>query len=200
MVIKMSKRWIGLTGPSGSGKSYVANLFSKYGIPSIDTDKLVHKLYLPNTLCQKELLESFGEKIISENGPVDRKKLASIVFSDPQKLNLLNRIVHKYVFQEIQNQVEQLPDSIKNVLIDAPQLFESGIDQKCAFTIAVLADYNTRLSRISVRDKISNEAIQSRFCNQHTDDFFIQNCDFVIYNNPNDSLEKQIKEIVNKIL
>ena len=74
---------IGLTGPSGSGKGYCDAIFASLGIPYIDTDKIYHGLLVPHSPCTNELTLTFGKEILTQDGFVDRKKLAKIVFSEP---------------------------------------------------------------------------------------------------------------------
>ena len=92
---------IGLTGTTGSGKGYVSTFFARAGIESIDTDAIVHRLYREDKDCIGALVQAFGE-ILAEDGSVNRKTLASIVFADRSKLATLNSIVHKYVAREVE--------------------------------------------------------------------------------------------------
>jgi len=192
---------IGITGGSGSGKGYICAILTEMGFPCIDTDRVVHNLYSQNTECQNELRSEFGDGIF-ENGVLVRARLARIVFSDPKKLAALNLIVHKYVIMEC--------DRICNVLfsqgntavfIDAPQLYEAGMDKHLDAVIAVLAPRDIRISRILMRDCITESQANSRLDNQHTDDFFMKNADYVIQNAnlSDDELKLQLKEIITKL-
>ena len=98
---------IGLTGPSGSGKGYVCEIFSSYGIRAIDTDKTVHTLYESDEECRNELQREFGDSIFTSYGNVCRKTLAQIVFSDREKLARLNSIVHKYVIKKCEEEIKK---------------------------------------------------------------------------------------------
>ena len=97
---------IGLTGPSGSGKGWISNLLSRYGIPAIDTDAVYHDLLIPPSPCLSELVENFGEGIIKD-GRLNRQALASIVFSDSAKLKMLNEITHKYILKETDDMLQK---------------------------------------------------------------------------------------------
>ena len=189
---------IGLTGVSGSGKGYISQIFSTFGVPSIDSDAVVHKLYSSGGPCVDELKSAFGEDITDVNGSIDRKKLGNIVFNDSLQLEKLNGIVHKYVIAEINETIESYAGMGYNaVIIDAPQLFEAGVDRNCDHIVSVIADKDIRTKRIVERDGISEESAALRISSQHDDCFFISRSDFVIYNSGED-LVPQVKYILEK--
>ena len=97
---------IALTGPSGSGKGHVSKIFSSYGIACLDTDSVVHSLYEKGELADR-LADLFGKNVLSQNGCVNRKELAKIVFSDSDKLKLLNQTVHAAVKIYVKDWLEQ---------------------------------------------------------------------------------------------
>lgn len=187
---------VGLTGTSGSGKGYVSRLFAERKIPSIDTDAVTHDLYSTNSECIAALAANFGDKILLPDGTIDRSKLADIVFSDREKLSLLNRIVHGFVLNETRSRIVGYAKTCDIVLIDAPQLFESGFDRECDCTIAVIADVDVRVARICERDNKTVEQAMARIRNQHDDAFFAKKCDYVIVNNGTDELESQIDDVI----
>ena len=125
---------IGLTGPSGAGKGTLASLFAVYGIPSIDTDAVYHALLVPPSDCLRELAERFGDGILSSDGTLDRKALAALVFAPGHEADLadLNTITHRHVLSEVRRVLDMYREQGKPaVLVDAPQLFESGFDVEC---------------------------------------------------------------------
>lgn len=192
---------IGITGGSGSGKGFVCKILSDMGYFCIDTDKVVHMLYTENISCLGELKEEFGEGIF-EDGTLVRHRLADIVFSDPKKLARLNEIVHKYVILECDTICKQRFNAgDKAVFIDAPQLFESGMDKTVDAVVAVVADPDVRLDRVINRDKIDRERALGRMNNQHSHEFFVKNSDFVIYNTNEtaESLKKQISNMIEAL-
>lgn len=191
---------IGLTGTSGSGKGYVCALLKERGIPSIDTDAIVHGIYTPGTPCVIELVRTFGDRILHSDGSVNRKTLASIVFSDSGKLSRLNGIVHHYVLDAVRAKLHVFSERGAAIaFVDAPQLFESGFDRECDFTVAATADPDIRLARLQNRDSLTSEQIQSRMNNQHDDRFFEENCDFVIRNNGSEDVGIQLDTILAKL-
>ena len=146
---------IGLTGPSGAGKGVIASLLAAYGVPSIDTDKVYHSLLIPPSACLDELVGRFGSEILHPDGTLDRKALAALVFAEGHEQDLadLNTITHRHILDEVRVRLRRFDaEGIPAVLVDAPQLFESGFDAECGFILSVLAPYEVRLARIMARD------------------------------------------------
>ncbi len=176
---------IGLTGPSGAGKGTVASLFAQCGVPSIDTDAVYHELLVPPSDCLDELVERFGSSILKSDGALHRPALASIVFAPGHEEDLrdLNRISHRHVLNEARRQLEIYRSEGKPaVLVDAPQLFESGFDAECDFILAVLAPRSARMARIMARDGLDEARAIARMDAQKSDDFFREHADAVLVN------------------
>ena len=191
---------IGLTGASGSGKSYIAKLFSMYQIPTVNADHIVHTLYQTENECTAKLKERFGDAVINTDHSVNRRILCSIVFQDKEKLTLLNQTVHPFVICEIQKEIEKArQNAVKAILIDAPHLFEAGLDRACNVIISVIADKNTRIQRIAARDHIGEQDAAQRLSHQYGDDFFKQHSDFCIYNSDCDNASEQIHTILTTL-
>lgn len=190
---------IGLTGISGSGKSYVSAIFSRYGIPVINTDALVHRLYEKNGSATPRLLARFGDRILFSDGSINRRLLADIVFQDIDSLSALNAIVHPLVIEECEKKIAVYrAQGKKAVLIEAPQLFEAGLEKSCDIVIAVIADPATCIERIMIRDALSLEQAKLRLSNQNSIDFFRQKADYCIENNTPDDIETQVHHILNE--
>ena len=188
---------IGLTGPSGSGKGAAGAILQKYGIPTIDTDAVYHTLLLENGPCTKELIAAFGTEILGSNGLVDRKKLAAAVFGQPNTpdlLHTLNTITHKYIMAKTHELVrEHAANGATAVVIDAPLLFEAGIECECDLVLGVVAESEISIARIMARDGISREAAERRLAAQHDAQFLLAHCDAVLHNNADlQALEVQL--------
>ena len=191
---------IGLTGISGSGKSYVTKIFAKYGISSINSDAIVHELYASKNPCTEAIADLFGDSVLFTDYSVNRKELGAIVFASQEKLLLLNQTVHPFVIERINRVAEEKEHQGEPAcLIEAPQLFESGLHELCDYVISVIAEHQVRLKRLIVRDSITAELAEKRIANQYKDSFFREHSDFCIKNNGTDDLEKQVYAILAKI-
>lgn len=192
-VIDLTKPFtIGVTGQTGAGKSYVCDAFKKRGFKIIDCDFYAHKITEKNSPVLPLLQKEFGQDIL-ENGQLNRRLLAQRAFKSKEKTAALNKIMHPAIV-ELCIKEAQYP-----CVIDAPQMFEAGVQELCYKTIAVVAEDETRLKRIIERDGISPQEAQTRSNAQFDHEFFEQNCDFVIKND-NESIEKQIDSILEAVL
>lgn len=192
------KQIIGLTGPTGSGKSSAVANTEKFGITVIDCDKTVHEIFRTDEDCKAALKTAFGEDIV-KNGEVDRKALAEIAFSTKENTLLLNETVFPFVTYRILADIDSAKGNV--ILLDAPTLFESGIDEICGSTVAVLSDKDIRLSRILARDNISEEAALARINAGKEDEFYIENADYVIYNNgEQNTFETEFNSLLGKLV
>ena len=193
---------IGLTGPSGSGKTTLCDIAKAMGIESIDADKVYHALLIPPSPCLDEIAQAFGSGVLLSNGMLDRAALGSIVCVDEsgERLSTLNRITHKYVKARFRELIALLEaEGKKTVIVDAPTLFESGFDEECTFTIAILADDALRRERIISRDSLSEERAELRLSAQKNDEFFISHAGYTLYNEGNkDSLAKAFYDILKR--
>lgn len=193
---------IGLTGPSGAGKSTLCQMLSELDVPCINTDDIYHQLTGAPSPCLDELKQKFGKEIINENGALNRRALAKIVFEgDDSKANLkdLNEITHKYVWYETNKHLTAYINKGKSaVAIDAPALFSSKIFVgACDVIISVLCDKETRIQRIMARDGISRDDALARVNAQPKDSFFIENSDYYI---TNDGIAEDMKRQLLSIL
>lgn len=200
-------RVIGLTGGSGAGKGEVSLCFLSHGIKCLDTDKVSREVCLPGKPCLTELVEYFGDGILLPDGKLDRKGLAALVFGEENeekrsvKHAALNRITHRHIIDAMNkwlSEREKAGDTL--AVVDAPQLFESGFDRHCDYTVGVIADEEVRIRRIISRDRITRETAEKRIRSQKSNSFFIETCDFTVYNNSGiDTLEGQVNNILEKI-
>jgi dephospho-CoA kinase len=172
---------IGLTGMSGAGKSTVAAWFEKRGFRLIDCDALVHALYEDR---QYAILveEAFGKEYI-QNGSVDRKRLGALVFSDKNALKKLNETVSPFIMNAVTSRIQAAKQEDIATVLDAPLLFEYGLEKFCDITIGVTTDVETAVKRLSERDRRSEAEIRSRLASQHNIAFFREHCDYILENN-----------------
>ena len=159
-----SKRIIGLTGATGSGKGEVCRILKEKGAVIIDTDSLSHDVILAGRPAYHEILAAFGTGILDEKRQISRKHLGNIVFASKPKLKKLSRIVHKYVVEECKKLIENTSSGI--IVIDAPLLIEAGIQNMCCMVVGVFAPENIRLERIINRDNISRADAELRMASQ----------------------------------
>lgn len=185
----------GITGRSGSGKSYVSGIFAQYGFTVIDLDAVSRNVTMADSACLKEITDSFGNGVLLADGSLNRRALGEIVFNDEEKLKTLNTITHKYILEEMERIIS---DTDGDILIDAPLLFEANLDKRCDATIGVIADDDILIKRISARDGISFETAAARLAKQHNNDFFIKNCTYIIENNGiSEELDEKTKGLIH---
>ena len=172
---------LGLTGGSGTGKSTVCKYFEDKGFLIIDSDKIARQVCQKGEKCLEEVVNAFGKEILDEEGNLIRSALAKIVFSDEEKLGLLNSITHKYIVLENMNIIKDNPH--RDIVLDAPLLFEAGLGDICTKRLCVLSDRSKRIQRIVERDNILVENATARINSQPEDEFYISRCEYVVYNN-----------------
>ena len=194
-------RIIGLTGPTGAGKSTLCEKFESLGIPCINTDDIYHSITSYTSPCVKELQATFGDEIIDERGALDRVALAKLVFqseNSDENLSSLNAITHKYVWNETNSILTQYKNRGKRIaVIDAPALFSSKtFVEACNLIISVICDKEIRIERITKRDGISRERVLARMAAQPSDEFFIENSDYYVRSeNGKEDMIRQLEEI-----
>lgn len=184
---------IGLTGGIGSGKSTIAQLFASHGIPVYNADNEARKIMNTKSIVHQIGVE-FGKEIINQ-GKIDRLKLANIVFKQPEKLAILNSIIHPEVhnhFKKWLTNKKKFPFIVKEVAI----LFETGGEINCEKTITVVAPKELRIKRVMERDKTTRESVLARMNNQWTDEQRIAKSDFVIENIDFESTKLKVEEIL----
>lgn len=189
---------IGLTGMSGAGKSTVAALFEKKGFRVIDCDALVHSLY-EDVRYVRLIADAFGEEYVRK-GAVDRKKLGALVFSDPQALKKLNDTVAPFILSAVTVRIQAAKAEELSTVLDAPLLFEYGLEKYCDSVIGVIVDIETAVKRLCVRDGRSEQELRARLYSQHDGMFFREHCDYVLENDGDEgTLSAALDLILEKI-
>lgn len=187
---------IGLTGGIGSGKTTVAKLLEKEGFPVYYSDEEAKKI-LQSPEIRIRVIEIFGSQILNDD-QIDRKKLANIVFQQPEKLKELNAILHPAVKKHFDEWVAKNvnePFLVKEAAI----LFESGAYKYCDFILTIVASEAIRIQRVMERDQCSKEAVVDRMKNQWTDSQRVEKSDFVIENENLEQTQKEISKFLKKI-
>lgn len=178
----MSGCIIGLTGPTGAGKSEAARALTAAGCVVVDADK-VSRVAVAEPSCLSALAEAFGSDILLPDGTLNRRELARRAFATHEKELLLNAITHPRILKYMNTQIRTaLELDVPAVVVDAPLLFESGMDSVCQVTAAVLAPAAVRLQRICARDGLSEADAVLRMKIQPQDDYYIARADRVFYN------------------
>lgn len=179
----MSVKILGVTGPTGAGKSLLCRELSRQGIPVIDADAVYHTLLVPPSPCLLSLRHAFGDEIFRADGTLDRDTLSTLVFSSEEKLRLLNATVLHFVLEKIREEVRLLSKEGSSIVaVDAPTLIESGFHRECHRVLALLSPATARKERIMARDGLSEEKARARIEAQPSDDFYREHSHFVLYN------------------
>lgn len=160
---------IGITGGIGSGKSSVAKILHEMGIEILDADLISHQVTAEGGSAVEEVTGLFGEEIL-EQGVINRKKLADVVFSDKNRLDQLSAIVHRHVIETIRNRVSQLEKKkVKVCALDVPIPVREGFLDLSDYVIVIWAKDEVRIRRLTERGMKPDEA-RRRMAMQMTED------------------------------
>ena len=196
---------VGLCGGSGTGKNLVSSLLAPYGIPSLDTDALYHTLIAADSPLSRELISLFGDEIGTADGGIDRAALGRLVFGEEKEAIArrlaLNRVTHSAILAECRLWLKkQAEKGVIAAVINAPLLFESGFQEECDLTVAVLASEEVRLARVCERDDISAEAARARIAAQKDNEYLMAHADISLFNDgTQEELEEKVRELVKTI-
>ena len=177
---------LGITGGTGSGKTTLLKTAEALGFQVLDCDRIYHELLRTDMQLLSAIENRFPGTV--ENGQLQRKKLGTVVFADQAALADLNAITHGAICQTVEKQL----DRNRNIAIDAIALLESGLSKLCDVTVAVTAPKELRLQRLMARDGITRSYALSRIEAQPEDDYYRQNCGYVLEND-GDELQFQRK-------
>lgn len=174
---------VGLTGPMGSGKSAVADVFVKNGFKLIDADKIAREVVEKGSETLEKLAKAFGDDVINPDGTLNRKLISKKAFSSVDTTELLNSITHPAIVSLVKKRIAEFESSgYSKIIYDAPLLFESGTDKLCDKIVCVIAPKEQRTERVKLRDNMAYTDIESRMNAQHDDSFYTKKSDFVIIN------------------
>lgn len=192
---------LGLTGGIASGKSTADIFFKEKHIPVIDCDQIAHDILNVGNKGYELVTKQFGAQIINEDQSINRAVLGQIVFSDAKQLDILNKITHPLIFQEIQakialNKVAERP----LIIVDAPVLFEANGQKYCDCTLLIAIPESLQLKRLLLRDHLSKDAALKRIRSQMPLSQKEKLADFVINNDgTKQDLKYQLEQLLLKI-
>ncbi len=194
---------IGLTGGIGSGKSTVAKIFEVLGIPVYYADAAARRLMNEDEELKKNIITHFGKESYVDS-QLNRPYIASIVFNDKEKLELLNSLTHPATIRDaniwMQKIAESGGQSSPYTIKEAALIFESGSVEHLDHVIGVYSPAQLRIQRIMQRDKISREEVLQRMNRQMDEDKKMKLCDFVIINDEQQLLIPQVLKLHDKLL
>lgn len=188
---------IGITGGIGSGKSTVCKVFKMLGVPVFEADTVAKNLIGSHSEIRDGLIKLFGKGIYNQNGVINRKKLAHIIFNDDIQLAKVNNLVHPVVRAEFEKWADL--QKTNYVIHEAAILFESDFYKIMDFTILVTTSKNIRIERVLKRDGTSAKQVKERMKNQWNDEQKRKLATLEIKNNNRDLIIPQIIKIDNQI-
>lgn len=192
---------IGVTGPTGAGKSTLRLSFQERGCVVIDCDALSREVVEPGQPALDEIAAEFGGDVIRSDGSLDRQLLARRAFISKEKLLKLNAITHPKIAELLARRVMAAKRQGKHVVIEAPLLYEAKLDSRCDAVIAVIASREVRINRIKYRDGLSAHAARTRVDAQNDDDFYTSRTKYVIRNDGDtESFIKNGEQLIDRIL
>jgi len=194
---------IGITGGIGSGKTTVAKIFEVLGVPVYYADDAAKKLMNEDEALQQKIIAAFGADIF-EDKKLNRARLASIIFNDPEKLSLLNSIVHPATIADAEKWMKQFSKAGSKktafAIKEAALIFESGAQNKLDYVIGVHAPYKLRLQRAMLRDNLTKDEVESRMEKQMDETKKMNLCNFIITNDEVQLLIPQVVELHKKLV
>ena len=192
---------IGLTGGIASGKSTVATILKQLGAAVINADELSREVVQPGKGAWKEIVETFGANVLQSDKTLDRKKLRTVVFDNPEARKQLEAIIHPKVRALAEEKIRELAAAGRSIIVyEVPLLFEGQLHHWLRPVILVACDINTQRQRLRDRDQLTNTEAQQHIDAQMSLEEKRLLADYVIENNGNiEELERQVKSVLESI-
>lgn len=190
---------IGLTGGIGSGKSTVCRIFEVLNVPVFYADDEAKALY-ESAEVVASVTRLLGHEVLNEAGKIDRKKMAAIIFEDAEKLLQIQQLIHPLVKKRFEEWKEDYQKQALYCIREAAILIESGAYKDCDKIIVVTAPEEVRIQRVMLRDKVSRQEVLSRMAHQMQESERLKYADFVINNDGNQPLIRQVMQIHHQLL
>ncbi len=193
---------IGLTGGIATGKSTVLKIFEEENIKTINTDQIAKEITKKGREGYKEVVRAFGEDILLENGEIDRKKLAKIVFSEESKRKKLESILHPLIVKRMKEMLKDIErkQPCEPVVIEIPLLFEVGLDKEMDITLVVYIPEKLQIERLMKRDGLKKEEAIKRLKSQLSIEEKRKRAHIVIDNSESiENTKKQVKTFIKEL-
>ncbi|SHN29181.1 dephospho-CoA kinase [Mucilaginibacter sp. OK098] len=190
---------IGLTGNIGSGKTTVSKVFELLGVPVFYADDAAKEVMVKDQILIKGIQSAFGKLSYFDDGSLNRKHIADIVFNDAEQLAKLNSLVHPATFRAFDEWVKQVRD-VPYILKEAALLFESDSYKMCDYSIMVQAPIETRIKRVMQRDGLSRTEVESRNSKQFSEEKKTALADYTIKNDDVQLVIPQVLELHQELL
>jgi dephospho-CoA kinase len=188
---------IGLTGGIGSGKTTVAKVFELLNVPVYYADEASKRLYHTDAALKAAIIKQFGAEIYV-NDLLDRGRLAQLVFDAPEKLELLNTLVHPPTLRDAEQWMTR--QAAPYIIKEAALLFETGSAGQLDYIIGITAPVPLRIKRVMDRDNISREQVQNRMDRQMDETIKMRLCDFIIHNDEQQMVIPQVLQLHGEFL
>ena len=190
---------VGITGNIGGGKTTVSKIFEVLGIPVFYADDAAKTVMVTDAVLISSLKATFGSEAYFEDGSLNRKYIANIVFNNETELAKLNGLVHPAVFRAFDAWVSGVKD-VPYVLKEAALLFESTSYKMCDLSIMVTAPLEMRIERVMKRDNLTRAEVESRNARQFTEEKKVQLANYIIKNDGSELVIPQVLELHRQFL
>lgn len=188
---------IGITGGIGSGKSVVSHLMHLMGIPVYNCDNEAKRLMNENDSIHNALVETIGNEIYDATGKLNKKELAAYMFDSPERVKLINNIVHPAVREDFKQWAQHIGKAV--IAVESAILSEAGMDADVNTVVLVYAPETLRLQRTILRDTTDEQSVRSRMRHQQNEQEYMQHADIFICNDGTSSLINQIQNLLQRI-